>query len=72
MLFNNNSYKTNPSDDEVEVAVFGAGFGEAIAIHIGEKRWILIDSCKFPNDDRPVSLRYLDDLAISPKSVLAM
>lgn len=53
-----------PDPDEIEVSVFGPGFGEAIAIHIGEGRWILIDSCQESDADTPASIEYLKRLDV--------
>ena len=39
-------YGTPPASDEVELSLFGPGYGEAIAVHVGDGKWILIDSCK--------------------------
>jgi hypothetical protein len=57
-----------PDDDEIEVSVFGPGMGEAIALHLGMKRWVLIDSCLDPRTGSPASLSYLRDLDIDPAS----
>jgi len=32
--------------DELEVSVFGPGYGESLAIHLGLGSWIIIDSCR--------------------------
>jgi hypothetical protein len=38
---------TAPAPDEVEISVFGRGFGEAICIHV-DGEWIVVDSCLTP------------------------
>lgn len=53
-----------PAPDEIEVSVFGPGFGEAIILHLGMGRWILVDSCRGPHSGLPASLKYLRDLEI--------
>ena len=54
-----------PNADEVEVAVLGPGYGESIVVHIGEGRWIIVDSCT--NDARePQALEYLLAIGVEP------
>lgn len=53
-----------PNLDEIEISVFGPGYGEAIAVHIGNGQWVLIDSCIAPGSNLPASLDYLADLDI--------
>ena len=49
-----------PGRGEIEVSIFGTGFGESLAIHVGESHWLVVDSCL--NGDTPAALRYLDAL----------
>lgn len=62
-------YGTAPAADEFEVTLFGPGFGEAIAIHIGEHNWMLVDSCIDPNSSEPASATYLSQLGVAPHQV---
>jgi beta-lactamase superfamily II metal-dependent hydrolase len=57
-----------PNPAEFEVSLFGPGRGEAIAVHLGQQRWMLVDSCVDVNR-QPASLTYLDSLGISPDQV---
>src|SRR5882724_13474342 len=59
-----------PSPDEVEVTIFGPDFGECIVVHFGNNRWFVVDSCKYPEVDRPVALRYLDELGLRAGDVI--
>lgn len=34
-----------PRPEEIEITVFGPGYGESIALHLGWGQWIIIDSC---------------------------
>jgi hypothetical protein len=34
-----------PDDEELEVSLFGCGFGEGIAVHLGQQAWMVVDSC---------------------------
>lgn len=68
MPFAWNSVGHPPSSDEIEVAVFGPGFGECIVVHVGGGRWFVVDSCIDPSDQedrRPVAERYLRALKVS-------
>ena len=51
-----------PAPDEIEVSVWGAGYGEAIVLHIGGGKWVLVDSCIDPGSQVPASLDYLKNL----------
>ena len=64
----------HPKDDEISITFFGPGFGESVVIHIGDRNWIIIDSCL--NDAmEPAAIAYLNeigvDLASEVKLVMA-
>jgi len=65
-------YGHGPSNDEIEVTVFGPGFGEAIAVHLGENNWVLVDSCIDPDRCRPASISYLESIGIPSDRVKAI
>ena len=53
-----------PRDDVVEISVFGPGRGESIAVHLGDGRWIIVDSCiQKGTKDIPV-LNYLSRIGV--------
>lgn len=58
------SENTPPEVDELEVSLFGPGYGEAIALHLGGGKWVLVDSCIDPNAKAPASLHYLGRLGV--------
>jgi len=62
-------YGVGPSVDEVEVTIFGPGYGEALVIHLGGGVWVLIDSCIEPSSKIPAALFYLNDINISTDDV---
>ena len=62
-------YGPPPSVDEIEVTLFGPGYGEAIVVHLGDGVWLLIDSCIDPNAKAPASGVYLDGLGVGPDQV---
>ena len=53
-----------PELNELEMSVFGPGYGECIVLHVGSGQWVIIDSCL---DDRgePVSISYLRSLGVA-------
>ncbi|WP_156954364.1 MBL fold metallo-hydrolase [Paraburkholderia acidipaludis] len=65
-------YTAGPAPDEPEIVVFGPGYGEAIAVHLGDHAWILVDSCRNPSSRRPASLEYLEAINVPPTSVVSI
>jgi len=61
----------HPAKDEVEVTVFGPGYGESIVMHLGERQWIVVDSCVDDHDEVP-ALRYLSDLGVDFDSEIVL
>ena len=55
-----------PADDELEVSVFGPGFGESICVHAGDGEWYVVDSCMDAYGESPASLTYLRGLNARP------
>lgn len=58
-----------PAPDELEVSVFGPGFGEAIAIHIGSGAWLTVDSCLDPATGKPAALAWLEAMQVPPTAI---
>jgi len=54
-----------PKKDEVEISVFGPGYGECILIHMGFNEWIIVDSCLNPKTRKPAGLEYLKSIGVS-------
>ena len=63
---NKSDYTLRPKDTEAEVSIFGPGFGECLAIHIGLNEWIVVDSCINSEAKQPAALRYFSDIGIDP------
>ena len=57
---------SKPDVDEIEVSIFGPGYGEGILIHLCNNDWIQIDSCINPSTKKPATLEYLDKIGIHP------
>jgi Metallo-beta-lactamase superfamily len=56
------AYADPPGRDELEVTIFGRGKGESILCHLGDARWLMVDSFKTP-DGVPVADDYLSQLS---------
>lgn len=57
-----------PLKDEIEISVLGPGFGESIVIHLGDGRWMVVDSCIDSTDSsnkQPAAFRYLRTLGVN-------
>jgi len=53
-----------PAADEVEVSVFGPGYGESAVLHLGNGDWAVVDSCVRPGTATPAAIQYLDELGV--------
>lgn len=67
MAFDWNNTGQAPAVDEFEISIIGPGFGECTIIHLGNGRWIVVDSCIDPTDIKsgiPVAERYLRHIGV--------
>ena len=55
-----------PAADQIEITVFGPGYGESIVVHVGNGRWLVFDSCQQETTGRPVALHYFDQIGVMP------
>ena len=55
-----------PSNDEIEISLFGPvrGYGESIALHLGKGLWIIVDSCRSSENNEPAALQYLNAIGV--------
>jgi hypothetical protein len=63
-LDGNRSRGIGPNLNQIEVSVFGPGYGECILLHVGFNRWIIVDSCVSPSSTKPVALQYFDQIGV--------
>ncbi len=56
---------TPPASNQLEISLFGPGYGESVLAHLGSNEWLLIDSCVTP-DGSVAPLRYLQEIGVSP------
>lgn len=56
-----------PAADELEISLFGPGIGECLVVHLGNGRWMVVDSCGTGNNSRePVASEYLRSMGLDP------
>lgn len=60
-----------PLIDEIEVTLFGPGYGECVLLHVGFSDWIIVDSC-LNKDKRPPVLEYLRALGQDPAQIVKL
>jgi beta-lactamase superfamily II metal-dependent hydrolase len=55
-----------PASNELEISLFGPGYGESVLVHVGANQWAILDSCRDPGTGFPATLGYLDSLGVDP------
>ena len=55
-----------PEPDQIEINLFGPGFGECCLVHVGANEWVIVDSCVEPSTRRIPALQYLSSLGVDP------
>jgi glyoxylase-like metal-dependent hydrolase (beta-lactamase superfamily II) len=61
-----------PGSDQVEINLFGPGFGECILLHVGSNRWIVIDSRIRRESTNPVALEYLSAIGVDAAAAVQL
>lgn len=60
-----------PGPSEVEFSILGPGFGETVLIHLGNSKWIVVDSCvDFTGE--PIALQYFRNIRVEPTSAVSL
>ncbi len=57
-----------PKPHELEISIFGPGYGECIVVHLGHDNWFIVDSCIDIFTREPVALAYFEKLNIDPSA----
>jgi beta-lactamase superfamily II metal-dependent hydrolase len=65
-------YGSPPSTNEIELTLFGPGYGEALAVHLGNERWLLVDSCVATGTKTPAAYDYLTQIGVCADRVKAI
>ncbi|MFH0775548.1 MAG: MBL fold metallo-hydrolase [bacterium] len=63
---------TAPELGEIEVSVFGPGYGESILLHVGNNDWLVIDSCIDLSSKTPLALNYLRQIGVDPSKAVKL
>ena len=63
--------ETPPGRDEIELTLFGPGYGESVVLHIGDGAWVIVDSCIDRNGE-PRALGYLESLGLDPAQAVVL
>ena len=72
MPSNGNNLTAAPGSEELEVSVFGPGFGECILLHLGDGNWAVIDSCLDATSKQPAALHYLTGFGANPATSIQL
>lgn len=67
-----NNLTVPPGCRELEVSVFGPGFGECIVLHLGDGNWAVIDSCLDATSKQPAALHYLTGFCANPATSIQL
>jgi beta-lactamase superfamily II metal-dependent hydrolase len=59
-----------PKKDEIEITLFGPGFGESVVVHCGLDQWMIVDSCRMGKEQQPAALRYLRSIDVDPSTAV--
>lgn len=55
-----------PGDKDIEVHLFGPGYGESVLVHVGHNDWLVVDSCVPRGSKVPAALSYLESIGVDP------
>lgn len=58
--------------DEIEVSLFGPGYGESLVVHLAGDEWVVIDSCLNPKTKRPAALTYFEQTGVDPSTTVRL
>ncbi len=61
-----------PKADQIEISLFGPGFGECCLIHLGSGQWVVIDSCLHSDTGEPAALYYLRQISVEPADTIRL
>lgn len=62
------SLANSPNSEEIEVSVFGPGYGESIIAHVGLGDWVVVDSCVDRDSGSPAAINYLRSIGVDPST----
>ena len=66
----NQTIKTN--EEDLEIVIFGKGYGESILVHIFNNKYILLDSFIDPLSKKPIAIKYLEDNGLTVNNIVGI
>ncbi len=63
--------ETAPASSEIEVSIFGRGYGESVLLHVGDGAWIVIDSL-LDRAGKPAAIGYLQSIGVDPANAIEL
>lgn len=70
--FQEKDWTSPPNQDQLELTVFGPGFGESCLVHLGSNNWIIVDSCINVESRSVAPLEYLEALGCDPSAAVKL
>jgi beta-lactamase superfamily II metal-dependent hydrolase len=64
--FSGNNKLAPPKPDQIEISLFGPGYGEGLLLHVGDNNWLIVDSSIDPLSKQPTILDYLQEIGVDP------
>ena len=61
--------RNSPSENEIELSVFGKGYGECLVLCCGHQEYIVVDSFINPSTNNPIAIDYLDAIGMPLNSI---
>lgn len=59
-----------PGKQQLEISLFGPGFGECALVHLGAQNWMIVDSCIDQRRGAQPALAHLEALGLEPATVV--
>lgn len=61
-----------PHADQIELTLFGPGYGECATVHLGGNRWIIADSCMNSATGEPAILEYFSNIGVDTQEAVRL
>lgn len=61
---------SRPGDLDVEVHLFGPGYGESVLVHLGFNEWLIVDSCVARGSTSAAPTAYLESIDVDPATAV--
>jgi hypothetical protein len=61
-----------PTADQIELTLFGPGYGECAVVHLGNNHWVVVDSCIDSETKQPAVLTYFQAIGVDPKEAVRL